>query len=253
MKAPAFTGRTSPALEHLGGVAAALGPLADRVVFIGGAIAPLLQTHPVSPRVRPTTDVDGLAIAANYPEFESLQNELRKLGFRQLALGAEATGHAHRWTTPTGIPFDLVPAGTYLGGSGNPLDLIAVETAVPVTLARPNGSVVVIHHAAPPVFIALKWAAHQDRGADDLFGSHDLEDILAVIASRPSLSAECEQTPARVRATLSRMAKALLKDEDVLSEVLQAHVVVTSGYDVVRVHQRLHEQLRRLEALPRTL
>jgi hypothetical protein len=77
MTAPLYSGRLTPALDLLRGVAEALGPLVERVVFIGGATAPLHQTHPVSPRVRPTKDVDGVAITSTYSEFDSLQEQLR--------------------------------------------------------------------------------------------------------------------------------------------------------------------------------
>ena len=166
MTMPLFGGRTTPALDLLGRVAEALGPLVDRVVFIGGAIAPLLQTHPVSPRVRPTKDVDGVAITTTYLEFHTLQEQLRARGFVQRAMEADTSRHAHRWTTPTGILFDLVPAGTHLGGSGSPLGQVAVDTAVAIALHTSNGAAMVIRHADAPTFLALKWAAFEDRGGE---------------------------------------------------------------------------------------
>ena len=92
---------------------------------------------------------------------------------------ADTSRHTHRWTTPTGILFDLVPAGTHLGGSGSPLDQVAVDTAVAIALHTSNGAAMVIRHADAPTFLALKWAAFEDRGGGDLLGSHDVEDILA--------------------------------------------------------------------------
>ena len=246
MTTPPYAGRSTPSLDLLGGIAEALGPLVDRVVFIGGAIAPLLQTHPISPRVRPTKDVDGVALTGTYSEFDALQADLRQRGFRQLAQDADATGHAHRWTTPAGGLFDLVPAGTYLGGSGNPLDQAAVDTAVSIMLTGPRGTAIIIRHADAPTFGALKWAAFEDRGGGDLFASHDIEDILAVVASRSSLPEECVQAPSLVRTAVSQMAGTLLKDEDAVSELLHAHVVVSRGHDAMAVHRQVHERLRRL-------
>ena len=110
-----YTGRETPALERLREVRHALGPLCGRVVFIGGAIAPLLQTHPVSEQVRPTKDVDGVAVTTSYADFDNLQTELRRLGFTHRGTAADPIGHAYRWTTPQGGLFDLVPAGEHLG------------------------------------------------------------------------------------------------------------------------------------------
>lgn len=248
MTAPYYTGRSTPSLDLLRDIAELLGPLVDRVVFLGGAIAPLLQTLPISPRVRPTKDVDGVALTATYSEFEALQAELRQRGFRQLALDADATGHAHRWITPAGGVFDLVPAGIHLGSSGNALDQAAVDTAVSITLTGTSGKPMVIRHANAPTFIALKWAAFGDRGGGDVFASHDVEDIFAVIASRPSLPDEYSQAASLVRTVISQMAGALLEDADALGELLHAHVVVAIGHDVAAVHRQVNERLQRLSA-----
>lgn len=45
-------------LQLLRTVAERLGPLRDRVVFLGGAAAGLLITDPAAETVRPTDDVD---------------------------------------------------------------------------------------------------------------------------------------------------------------------------------------------------
>ena len=245
-----YTGRSTPAMTLLCAVADALGPLVDRVVFIGGAIAPLLQTHPISPRVRPTNDVDGVAITASYSDFHRLQEDLRRRGFQQRAIEAEATPHAHRWTTPDGGLFDLMPAGTHLGASGNPLDRIAIESAESIQIERPGAATLVVHHASAPAFLGLKWAAYQDRGESDLFGSHDIEDILAVLASRPAVEQECAAILApRLRVAIAAMAQTLITDEQTLGELLAAHVIAEDPTDAITVHRHVRAVLQRL-AIP---
>lgn len=96
MRAPRYAGRETPALVLLRDVARTLGPLTERVVFIGGSIAPLLQTHPIAPAVRPTKDVDGLAMIISYADYHDLQATLRALGFAHSNVNADPTGHAHR-------------------------------------------------------------------------------------------------------------------------------------------------------------
>ncbi len=245
-----YTGRPTPALTHLCAIADALGPLVDRVVFIGGAIAPLLQTHPISPRVRPTKDVDSMAITTSYRDFHRLQDDLRQRGFQQRAIGAEATAHAHRWTTPYGGLFDLVPAGTYLGASGNPLDRIAIESAESVQIERPRAAPLVVRHASAPLFLGLEWAAYHDRGEGDLFGSHDIEDVLAVLASRPALEQECAAiSEPRLRVAIAALAQTLIADEETLGELLYAHVVVDEMNDARTVHRQIRDLLHRLALL----
>jgi hypothetical protein len=190
-----------PELRPLVAVAEALGALRDRVVFIGGAIAPLLQTAPAAGRIRPTDDVDGLVASASYAAAGRLDAELRALGFHQ-AMDAHHAHHAHRWRAPDGTPFDLVPSGAHLGATGSPWDRIAIETAVTTEVA-PG---VRARHASAPAFLALKWAAFLDRGAADPFASHDLEDILALLASRPAIEEGVARAPAELRRFIAERA-----------------------------------------------
>ncbi len=103
-----------PSLDHVAAVAVALGDLRERVVFIGGAIAPLLQTNPPFPRARPTSDVDGVIATTVYAEAQHFHDALVARGFRRDLTDPR---HAHRWIAPHGVPFDLVPTGALLGGS----------------------------------------------------------------------------------------------------------------------------------------
>src|SRR5437016_5909515 len=116
-----------PAIDRVAAVATDLGDLATRVVFIGGAIAPLLQTDPPFPRARVTSDVDGVVASHAYSQSQDIRLALQQRGFRQ---DAGDRKHVHRWRSPSGIPFDLVPTGEHLGGSGNPWDAVAIATAV---------------------------------------------------------------------------------------------------------------------------
>lgn len=99
-------------------IVAALDDWGQRIVFIGGAVAPLLQTDPPLPRVRPTDDVDAIAATLSYSDYGKLEQALRDAGFKHGGVTGHAT-HAHRWYTPDGTKFDLVPYGDHLGTNGN--------------------------------------------------------------------------------------------------------------------------------------
>lgn len=132
-----YTGRNTPALDRLRCIAWQLGPLTERVVFIGGAVAPLLQTDDVLPRVRPTHDVDAVIATSSYAELGPLREALSARGFSEAQVPQEqdAPLHMHRWIAPAGgRPFDLVPIGAHAGGTGGVPDTYAVESAVSVDL-----------------------------------------------------------------------------------------------------------------------
>lgn len=205
-----------PLLQRLVGVARALGPLCSDIVFIGGSIAPLLQSDPAIPSVRPTKDVDGIVASTTYSSFAHIQTALRQRGFRE---DVGTTAHARRWLSPGGTPFDLVPAGVHLGTSGNQWDTVAIETADETEIA-PG---LFIRHASGPGFLALKWAAFRDRGASAPFASHDLEDILALVASRPSLIDEVAHAPSELRSFIRENVERLLADPDV-EDLITAHL-----------------------------
>lgn len=153
--------------------------------------------------------------SASYAEAQRLQGELIERGFRR---DLSDPKHVHRFTAPNGIPFDLVPAGDHLGATGNQWDQLAIVTSVETTIRN-----VRIRHVAAAVFLAQKWAAHHDRGQDDPLASHDLEDILALLASRPKIVEEVAAGTSVLRGYIAEQAKAFLEDPSV-EDLLAAHL-----------------------------
>ncbi|HKS06880.1 MAG TPA: hypothetical protein VJR92_11240 [Gemmatimonadaceae bacterium] len=193
---------THPSVARIESVAKILGDLNARIVYIGGAIAPILQTEPPFPSARITKDVDALAATVDYKEHARVQQQLRKLGFRE----ASAEPHAHRWVAPSGIIFDLVPAGDHLGASGQRWDRLTLKTAVTLQLRRK----VTVRHASAAAFLALKFAAFHDRGAADPAASHDLEDIVCLIASRSTIVEDVASTRAEIAQYVGAECRALV-------------------------------------------
>jgi predicted nucleotidyltransferase len=205
----------SASLQRIAEIAKELGDLSAEVVFIGAAIAPLLQTERVVPRVRPTKDVDAVIATSSYSQYNVLQERLTKLGFKEAGY---AGSHVHKWISPSGIPFDLVPAGGHLGGTGSQWDRFALESAVEAILNGVN-----IRHASAVGFLALKWAAFNDRGKGDPFSSQDLEDIIALTASRESLSDELDTAPSEIREYVRGWFSWLLANEN-YDDLIAAHL-----------------------------
>jgi predicted nucleotidyltransferase len=221
-----------PAIAPLVAVARALGSLTAEVVFIGGAIAPLLQADPPFPRVRPTVDVDGMVASATYGDVERLHERLRARGFREQV----SARHVHRWLAPDSTPFDLVPIGDHLGGTGNPHDVEVAATAVRHELERG----LTIRHASAAGFLALKWGAFDDRGRRDPLASHDLEDILALVASRPGVVEEMRTAPPGLRALVAEWSGWLLATE-YAEDLLASHLnnATDVGATVKLVRERI--------------
>lgn len=192
-----------------------LGTLADSVVFIGGAIAPLLHTDSPLPGPRATKDVDGVIASHRYDDSERLHRALRKQQFRHVT--ADGT-HMHRWVAPSGELLDLLPVGEHAGGTGNAWDAAAISSAVSVTI---DG--VTFRHAAAPAFIAMKLDAFKDRGEGDARSSHDIEDVLALIASRPTIVADVRAADPALISRLHTFAANLL-ESGIAEEIVAAHL-----------------------------
>jgi predicted nucleotidyltransferase len=205
-----------PGFKRLVLVAEAVGDLRERIVFIGGALAPLLHSDPPFRGARITSDVDAIIATVSYVDAQRVQDEMVRLGFRHDLADPR---HLHRWVGAVGVPFDLVPAGEHLGAASGPTDRLAVETAARTTLTTG----LTIRHASAPGFLALKWAAYQDRGRKDPLYSDDLLDILALLASRPTLVAEVAAVPLELRTYVAEQSKAFFADPNA-DDLLAAHL-----------------------------
>jgi hypothetical protein len=222
-----------PAVQRLIRVARALGDLTERVVFVGGSIAPLLYSEPPFDEARSTADVDGIVASRTYTAMEDVYEALRARGFRQ---SPEDSGHVNRWRTLADDPFDLMSTGSHLGGSGKIADRLALETCV--ELRVPDG--ILLRHASGPGFLGQKWSAYEDRGAADPSASHDLQDIIALIASRPTLLAELGVSPDELKALVVQATREFLANER-LDDLIAANLNNAQSPAVVarRVRDRL--------------
>lgn len=68
----------------------------------------------------------------------------------------------------------------------------------------------VLRHLSAPYFLATKFEAFKDRGRNDVFVSHDLEDILTVVEGRAALVQEVKAAPDNVRLHIGQSVDSLL-------------------------------------------
>ena len=185
-------------------VARRLAPLNGELVYVGGHVAELLVTEPAAVRVRGTDDVDVIVAAATRTAYEELSARLRALGLRlDISEGAPVC----RWLTAEGLRVDVMPTAGAVFGLAAPWFAEAEATARWVDVS--GGLAIRIPSAA--AFLAMKWAAFADRGRGDPFASHDLEDVVTVVAGRGRIVADVAAAPAELRAFVEGQTRLFLQ------------------------------------------
>ena len=228
-------------LDAIGRVAIALGPLVDRVVFVGGAAAPLMISDIRAEAVRPTDDVDVISQTTSRVDYEAFAALLLERGFRNdMSEGAPIC----RWIVG-GIRVDVMPPDPSALGFTNRWYAYVIESAR--WAALPGG--IRVRVASPVAFVATKLDAFHSptrRYAGDVWASHDLEDLLAVIEGRPEFDAELAEARPDARAYVAGCLRALLSDPNFVDAV-EGHIA--SGLSRTARAQALLSRLQHLATL----
>lgn len=196
----------NPNIELLSGMAHAMGPLCDQVVFVGGCATGLLVSQPLAADVRATEDVDAIVEVASLAAYHALADQLMARGFKQTM--ADNTP-PFRWFWSQ-MQLDLVPLDEKVLGFANRWYRPGFAVAQSATL--PTG--LKLRHLSAPYFVATKLEAFNDRGNGDVLLSHDLEDIINVVDGRAELVAELAIAPDDVRTFIAGQFEAVLKHPD---------------------------------------
>lgn len=192
----------NPNLGLLTGMAQAMGPLCDQVVFVGGCATGLLIDNADLMDVRPTEDVDAIVEVVSLAAYHRLAEQLMQRGFQQTM--ADNTP-PFRWYWNR-LQLDLVPLDEKVLGFANPWYRVGFENAVSVELA--GG--LLLRHLSAPHFLATKFEAFKDRGQNDVYLSHDLEDIMTVMEGRAAVVQEMIAADAAIRQHVGQAVAALL-------------------------------------------
>ena len=176
-------------------VARQLGPLRERVIFLGGAAIGLLITDPAAPEMRVTDDVDIICEVASRIGYYRLEEELRQQGFTQRH---EEGDPICRWVV-AGITVDVMPADETILGFGNQWYVPAIQNAA--VLPLPGD--ISVRVVTAPYFLATKLEAFQSRGRGDFLGSHDFADIVSLIDGRAELINEVAAAALDVQAFIA--------------------------------------------------
>ena len=187
-------------------MAQAMGPLCDRVVFVGGCATGLLLSDAALVNLRATEDVDAIVEVASLARYHALADELMQRGFKQTM--ADNTP-PFRWFWQS-MQLDLVPLDEKVLGFANRWYRAGFEAAVQTQL-EPG---LTLRHLSAPYFLGTKFEAFKDRGKNDVYASHDLEDILTVIEGRAELAEELAASPVDLRNHVAANVAKLLDNPD---------------------------------------
>jgi hypothetical protein len=221
-------------------VAQRLGDLREDVVFVGGAIRPLLLTDPAAPPTRHTDDVDLIVPLAARVHYGALRDKLLARGFRE---DTRPEAPLCRWVVD-GVTVDVMPTDASVFGFTNPWYEHAIKTAMRVAL----GPELSIRIVSAPCFVATKLAAFASRGAGD-WAHHDVEDLVAVVDGRAELVGEVERDELELRSYVGAELTSMFARG--FEEAVRWHLPSDSASDL-----RLPEittRLRRLARRPRIL
>ncbi len=154
-------------------VTAKLEPLKLPFAFVGGAVMILLVDHPELMEIRPTKDVDVIVEIVTLTELYKLEERLRSIGFQHdTSEGAPIC----RWMIDE-CKVDLMPIGSIPMGMNSKWFPEALRSSEIKDLGEGFHAKVV----TPAFFLATKLEAFKDRGKQDFYASHDLEDIITLV------------------------------------------------------------------------
>ena len=228
-----------PSITMIDTVAHRLGPYAEQVVFLGGAVVPLLVTDQAAPPVRHTQDVDLVIEAASLSSYSQWDDHLRSLGFTHVP------DVICRWQVE-GVLVDVMPQEERILGFANHWYAEALRSAAATRL--PTGLAVRV--IAAPCFLATKLEAFRSRGGEDYHGSADLEDIVAVLDGRAALCEETSQAAPDLRAYVAGELAKLLRHRDFV-EALPGHLgSALAGGDRLALLLRTAQQIAGLARSP---
>ena len=104
------------------------------------------------------------------------------------------------------MQLDLVPLDEKVLGFANRWYRVGFDAALAVELA--GG--LKLRHLSAPHFLATKFEAFKDRGNNDVYLSHDLEDIMTVMEGRSTVAREMAAAQEAVRKHVGLSVEALL-------------------------------------------
>lgn len=184
-----------------------LGELAEKVVFVGGAVVGCYASNPIADQLRPTNDVDCIIEVTPRTKFPELEDKLRSKGF----VNDIYSNVICRWIYED-IVVDIMPTDKEIMGFTNIWYKEGIAQAQPYPIDENSK----INIFTAPYFIASKLEAMYGRnGINDLRYSSDFEDIVYIIDNRDTLINEITNAPDTVKKYLKQQFFILVNNDRV--------------------------------------
>ncbi len=201
-------------------VAKGLGPLCEKVVFVGGSTVGLYLSDPAASKIRPTDDVDCVIELVTRDGYYKLEEQLRGLGFSH---AMEEGAPVCRWHYK-GLKVDIMPTEGKILNFKNKWYQDGYANSEDIQL-QSDQSIRIFNLV---YFLASKIEAFLDRGNGDFLASPDMEDIIAVLDGVLDIEDKILKAPGKVKLYLKRKFSSFLSDERFL-ESLEGNIVSPSG------------------------
>ncbi|HLP95658.1 MAG TPA: nucleotidyl transferase AbiEii/AbiGii toxin family protein [Saprospiraceae bacterium] len=189
-------------------IAKALGELNSKVVFVGGAMVSLYIDDPAAEDIRPTKDIDLTFQITTVSQLEALRLDMIDKGF-----------HEHTDSTVIcrftfeDLLVDVMSTQSIGWAPSNRWFAAGYDKAITVRLEDIEVQILPL-----PYFMASKMDAFFDRGMQDLYASHDLEDIVYLFNYATTLVQQILDTEEEaVRSYLVASIKTIRENEQIMN------------------------------------
>lgn len=183
-------------------IALALGSLNERVVYVGGAVVSLYIDDASADDVRPTKDLDLTLDIASLSALESLREDLIARGFRQSTKDNVVCRFRYEE-----VLVDIMATEAVGWAPANRWFKVGFALAYSYDLDE-----LTIRLLPLPYFLAAKFDAFFDRGINDLFASHDFEDIVYLFNHCSQIAEQIIHAESQVKTYLMECASKIMSN-----------------------------------------
>ncbi len=183
----------SVTVENIKVVAKAINSINEKAVFVGGSVAQFYVDGSKTQKIRITKDVDIVFQLLSFGQLESLREKLGDVGFKQKIDNKVLCRFEY-----LGILVDVMSVNQIGWAPGNKWFESGFIKAEKKTIDD-----IEIFLLPLSYYLATKFSAFNDRGINDPYLSHDLEDIVFIADNALDLNVELlENDDEEVRAFL---------------------------------------------------
>lgn len=188
-------------------VAKALGELNREVVFVGGAMVSLYIDDPAAEDIRPTKDIDLTFQITTASQLEALRQALNEKGFHEYP----GSNVICRFTFEE-LLVDVMSTQTIDLAPSNRWFAAGFDKSITVRLEDVEVQILPL-----PYFMASKMDAFFDRGMNDLYASHDLEDIVYLFNYVSNLAIQILNAEDTVKNYLVTSIKKIIENKQIMN------------------------------------